>query len=219
MSGEEKVQTVQSSKQAVEASEASSQEPSLIESWEEMQRLKRELALAPDEPECEDIGMTDEQMEALSDEELDQRIDLYEKRVRLNELQKELDRKALNMGLLKFADKAPALLRSEIQWPTMSGPGDGQQVSLRFHTRSIDNQQNSNIRVEDLENRESLQPMVKQIMEQIVADRIEPRTASLLLRAVQIADSTLRPRRVRARKRKATGSEADPRGNPEQNSA
>ena len=71
-----------------------------------------------------------------------------------------------------------------------------------FHLRSIDNEENQKIRVELLENRESLQLTVKQIMEQIVSGRIEPQNASLLLRAVQIANSTLKPSRVHVGRRK-----------------
>jgi hypothetical protein len=59
-------------------------------------------------------------------------------------------------------------------------------------------------------------------MEQIVHGRIEPQTASLLLRAVQIANSTLSPKRVRVAgpKRKPTQSDPDPIwGNPEEDSA
>jgi hypothetical protein len=76
--------------------------------------------------------------------------------------------------------------------------------------------------VKILEDRQSLQLTVKQIMEQIVQGRIEPQKASLLLRAVQIANSTLRPKRVRAArpKRKSTQSEADEIwGNPKEDSA
>ena len=68
-----------------------------------------------------------------------------------------------------------------------------------------------------LENRESLQLTVKQIMEQIVSGMIEPQNASLLLRAVQIANSTLKPSRVRVGRRKPARAEAqDGWGHPEE---
>lgn len=78
----------------------------------------------------------------------------------------------------------------------------------------MDNQENSRLRVELLEDRESLQLTVKQIMEQVVKGQIDPQTASVLLRAVQIANSTQKPRRIRAPKRKSASSESDAWGNP-----
>ena len=84
------------------------EEISLLEQWADIHRLRRELESGEaEELELEPVDMTDEQMEALSEEELDQHIDLLEKRVKVAELQKELDRRALNMGLLKLADRAP----------------------------------------------------------------------------------------------------------------
>src|SRR5690242_5063189 len=106
MGGEEKVYA-ESPKTMNKSAESGSPEPTLLDSFREMERLKRESASAPDEPEYEEVEMTDEQMEALSDEELDQHIDQQKKQLKLDELQKELNRRALNMGLLKLANKAP----------------------------------------------------------------------------------------------------------------
>ena len=219
MGGEEKVYTTESDKVATKTAESGSPEPSLLESWEEMERLKRELASAPVEPAYEHVEITDEQMEALSDKELDQHINLYEKRVKLNELQKELDRRALNMGLLKLANRAPRCSYLKSNGKPCRAPAMGNRQFCVFHTRSIDNQESSRIKVEVLENRESLQLTVKQIMEQIVSGRIEPQHASLLLRAVQIANSTLKPNRVHLARRKPARSETgNGWGNAEENS-
>jgi len=93
MASEDKVHTTERDKVLKKSAESSSPEPTLLDSWLEIQRLKRESASARDEPEYEAVEMTDEQMEALSDEELDAHIDLHEKQVKLDELQKELDRR------------------------------------------------------------------------------------------------------------------------------
>jgi len=116
MASEDKVHTTERDKVLKKSAESGSPEPTLLDSWLEIQRLKRESALAPDEPEYEVVEMTDEQMEALSDEELDAHIDLHEKQVKLDELQKELDRRALNMGLLKLANKAPRCSRCRAEF-------------------------------------------------------------------------------------------------------
>lgn len=185
------------------------EEISLLEQWADIHRLRGELeAGEAEELELEPVDMTDEQMEALSEEELDQHIDLLEKRVKVAELAKELDRRALNMGLLKLADKAPRCSRLKSNGKPCRAPAMGNRQFCVFHSRSIDNEENQKIKVEVLENRESLQLTVKQIMEQIVSGRIEPQNASLLLRAVQIANSTLKPSRVRVGRRKPARAEA-----------
>lgn len=214
MGGEEKVYAAKSDKVAKTTAEAGSPEPTVLDAWEDWQRAKRELASAPDEPEYESVELTtDEQMEALSDEELDQHIDLQEKQVKLNELQEELNRRALNLGLLKLANKAPRCSYLKSNGQPCRAPAMGNTYFCVFHVRSMD-QENSRLRVELLENRESLQLTVKQIMEQIVRGQLDPQTASLLLRAVQIANSTQKPRRIRAPKRKSASGESDAWGNP-----
>jgi hypothetical protein len=62
--------------------------------------------------------------------------------------------------------------------------------------------------VKVLEDRESLQIAVKEIMEKIVHGNIDPKAAALLLRALQIANSTLKPKRVHLQpRRKPAASE------------
>ena len=157
MGGEEKVYSAESDKVAKTTPETGSPEPTLLDAWEDWQRAERELASAPDEPEYESVELTDEQMEALSAEELDQHIDLQEKQVKLNELQEELNRRALNLGLLKLANKAPRCSHLKSNGQQCRAPAMGSNLFCVFHVRSMDNQENSRLRVELLENRESLQ--------------------------------------------------------------
>ena len=157
-------------------------------------------------------------MEALSEEELQEQIDLHEERIELAERQKELDRKALNLGLLKLAQQAPRCSHLKSNGKPCRAPAMGNRLFCVFHSRALETQDNPRINVTVLEDRESLQLTVKQIMEQIVSGRIEPQNASLLLRAVQIANSTFKSRRDRERRRKPAGCETSARGNPEENS-
>jgi len=212
MSDEEKVYP-ESDNEPDEAAEA----PAL---WQKIDRLFREAAAGePEEPELVPVEMSDEEMDALSNEERDKHIHFYAQSIKIGELQKALNRKGLNMGLLKLANKAPRCSYLKSNGQQCRAPAMGSRYHCVFHTRSIDNQQSPNIRIEVLENSQSLQLAVKQIMEHIVAGRIQPQAAALLLRAVQIANSTLKPKRVRVAKRKPPRSETDLWGNPEESSA
>ncbi|PYY14596.1 MAG: hypothetical protein DMG61_09405 [Acidobacteria bacterium] len=186
--------------------------------WKKIERLQREAETEePAEPHLEPVEMTCAEMEALSEEERQKQIDYYEQQIKLGELQKALTRKGLNMGLLKLANKAPRCSYLKSNGKSCRAPAMGSRPYCVFHTRSIDDQQNPRIRVEVLENRESLQLTVKQIMEQIISGRIEPQNASLLLRAVQVANSTLKPNRVHVARRKPTRDAIDNAwGNPEE---
>jgi len=74
-----------------------------------------------------------------------------------------------------------------------------------FHSRALDTEQTPRIKISVLENRESLQLTVKQVMEQIVSGHIDAQSASLLLRARQIASSTIKPKKVRAARDRKSG--------------
>jgi len=171
-----------------------------------------------EDPELEAVEQTDEELEALSDEELREQIELHEEQIELAERQKELDRRALNLGLLKLAEQAPRCSHLKSNGKFCRAPALGGRLFCVFHGRALDTQDGPRMKVTVLEDRESLQLTVKQIMEQIVSGRIEPQNASLLLRAVQIANSTLKSKRARVARRKPARSETSAWGNPEENS-
>jgi hypothetical protein len=148
MGGEEKVYIRESETVAKTTAEAGSPEPTVLDALEDWERAKRELASAPDEPECESVELTDEQMEALSDEQIDQHIDLHEKQIKLKELQEELNRRALNLGLLKLANEAPRCSYLKSNGQLCRAPAVGNRYFCVFHVRSMDNQENSRLRVE-----------------------------------------------------------------------
>ena len=159
----------------------------------------------------------DEEMEALSDEQLRAHIELYEERVELGERHEELDQRALKLGLLKLANEARRCNHLKSNGKPCRAPALGNRLFCVFHGRALETQDSPRIKVAVLEDRQSLQITVKQIMEQIVSGGIEPQNASLLLRAVQIANSTLKSGRVRAARKPARGEPASPWGNAEEN--
>lgn len=168
------------------------------------------------------VVSTKEELRSLSDETLKDQIDVLQERLDLAERQRELDQRAINLGLLQLADAAPRCSHLKSNGKPCRAPALGSKLFCVFHGRAFETQDSPGMSVKVLEDRESLQLTVKQIMEQIVSGRIEPQNASLLLRAVQIANSTLKSGRVRVARHspKPTRSQ-DTRvwGNPEENSA
>jgi hypothetical protein len=175
----------------------------------------------PEEPELEEVRWTDEQMEALSDQQLQEQIDLLEEQQELTRRQKELDRRAFKLGLLRMADKAPRCNHVKASGKPCRAPAAGGRLFCVYHGRALDTQNGPRMDVKLLEDRESLQLTVKQIMEQVVAGRLDAQTASLLLRGVQVANSTLKPKvRIARRRPKSTGDErSGALGNAEEISA
>ncbi|HVI78439.1 MAG TPA: hypothetical protein VM715_09795 [Candidatus Acidoferrum sp.] len=210
MHGEQKENIAKFMPQPTEAPAAPAlSDPSIRGRAQTVKLLLKELdAEMAEELPLEDVDATDAELEALSDEALQEQIDLLEERRELAERQKELDRRAINLGLLKLADQALRCSHVKANGKPCRAPALGGRLFCVFHGRALETQDNPLIKVAVLEDRESLQLTVKQIMEQIVSGRIEPQNASLLLRAVQIANSTLKSSRARAPRRKPAHSEA-----------
>ena len=194
--------------------------PELLKAVEVLREVVEQGRMATENVE---FASSKEDLRALSDEELAEHLDVLEERIELEKRQNELDRKAVNLGLLKLADQAPRCSHLKSNGQPCRAPAMGNRSFCVFHVRAFDTTTDSpRINVSVLEDRQSLQITVKQIMEQIVAGRIEPQAASLLLRAVQIANSTLRPKRVRVESRKRKQVQSDTRedwGNAEESSA
>jgi len=191
------------------------------------QELKRRLELVcqelqseePDPPGVEDVYSTREELKALSADAFQKLTGLWQEREALAQQQRELDQKGLNLGFLRLAQQAPRCSHLKSNGKPCRAPAMGNNLFCVFHGRALDTQDGPRMKVSVLEDRESLQLAVKQIMEQIVSGRIEPQSASLLLRAVQIAGSTVKPRRKRTTPRKPNRSEVgNTSGNAEENS-
>lgn len=186
---------------------------------EYIRQLKSELEGGDfGEPEFEEVPLSDEQMEALSNEEIDAQINLLQERIDHRERGNELDRKAVNLGLLRLANQARRCSHLKSNGKPCRAPAMGNNLFCVFHGRALDTNDGQALKVTVLEDRESLQLALKQIMEHIVSGRIEPQNASLLLRAVQIAGSTVKRPRGRAKKPRPVRSEPSiPWDNAEEN--
>ena len=168
----------------------------------------------------EPITASKEELRGLSDDILRQQLEVLREQLELGERARELDQRALKLGLLQLANKAPRCTHLKANGKPCRAPAMGNRLFCVFHCRALETEESPKINITVLEDRESLQLTVKQIMEQIVSGRIDPQNAALLLRAVQIAGSTLKPSRRRVVKRKPARSEtADVWANPEENSA
>jgi|SRR5581483_7312276 len=130
-------------------------------------------------------SLTEQQLKARA-ELLDEQIDQAKKRI-------ETNRRAVNLGLLKKANRAPRCAHLKSNGQPCRAPAWGNRSFCVFHTRVLDTELNKEkMRIGVLENRESVQIAVKQIMEHIVSRSIDAREAALLFRGVQIAGSTLK---------------------------
>ena len=220
MNGEQEAKEEQIGKSADLAFRSGLSEGSTEELAQSVGRLREQVELdEAQEPILEPVPASKEDLRALSDEVLQQQVEVLRERLKVAERAKELDQKALNLGLLKLANRAPRCTHLKSNGKPCRAPAMGNRLFCVFHGRALETQENPRIKVTVLEDRESLQLTVKQIMEQIVSGRIEPQHASLLLRAVQIANSTLKPNRVHLARRKPARSETgNGWGNPEENS-
>jgi len=189
-----------------------------------VQKLKAELGSDDgqnEELELEEVPVTIEDLRAFSDEELRQQMEVLAEQLDLVKKHKELNRRAVNLGLLKIANQSPRCSHMKSNGEPCRAPAMGNRLFCIFHARALDTENEQRLKVRVLEDSESLQLTVKQVMEQVVSGRLEPQTASLLLRAVQIANSTLKPKRVRAARvepKSAPAEDAD-WGNAEEESA
>jgi hypothetical protein len=166
-----------------------------------VQKLKAELGSEDGEDEgllLDDVPLTPEALRAFSDEELRQQAEVLVEQLELVKKHKELNRRAVNLGLLRIANQSPRCSHMKSNGEPCRAPAMGNRLFCIFHSRALDTQNEQRLKVNVLEDPESLQLTVKQVMEQVVSGRMEPQTASLLLRAVQIANSTLKPKQLRA---------------------
>ena len=146
----------------------------------------------------------------LSVEELQEHIEELEDMIRREQQQQEMERKAHNLQLLKLANQAPRCSHVKANGATCRAPAmNGSNLFCWFHNRALHEEDGPRMKVRLLEDRQSIQHTVKQVMEQLVFGRINPSTASVLFRGVQIVSATLKPKRVQAPRalRKPIGDE------------
>lgn len=188
-----------------------------------LEELRQKIENWKDEPELEIIPSTLEELRVLSPEALNEQIDLLQDRMEWDEKRKELDERAIRLGFLRLANAARRCSQLKSNGEPCRAPALGGQLFCVFHGRALETNDHPRMKVEVLEDRESLQLTLKQIMERIVAGSIDPQHAALLLRAVRIAGSALRSRHFDdPKQRKETLPQGYPRdawGNAAENSA
>jgi uncharacterized protein YhaN len=189
-----------------------------------LEQIRQNIDSWQEEPEVEMVHQTDEYLRALSPEDLLDHLELLQERVEFDEKRKELDKRAIKLGFLKLANQAPRCSQLKSNGEPCQAPALGGRLFCVFHGRALETDDHPRMKVEVLEDRESMQLTLKQIMERIVAGSIQPQHAALLLRAVRIADSALRshhffdqPKQRKQISRQGNAGEAW--GNAEGNSA
>lgn len=188
---------------------------------DDLQRLRTEFESESEDLVLEPVPFSKEELRALSEEELQEQIDVLKEQLELENRRKQLDRRAINLGLLRIANESPRCSHLKSNGEPCRAPAVRDKLFCIFHSRALETQDEPRIKVRVLEDQESLQLTVKQVMEQVVSGRLEPQTASLLLRAVQIANATLKPKGVRAARIEPKSAEVEEGGwgNAEQSSA
>ncbi|HET8826358.1 MAG TPA: hypothetical protein VFM77_14565, partial [Terriglobales bacterium] len=127
-------------------------------------------------------------------QELADRKAFLEEQIEQAKQRVETKRRGLKLGYLKLANQAPRCSHLKNDGEPCRAPAMGQRSFCVFHSRAYDCETNQRLRVGFLEDPNSLQLVLKQIMEQVLSGRIQPQTAALLLRATQIANGVLKER-------------------------
>ena len=197
---------------------------SIQELTDEIQRLQAELAADGEEQVLEEVILTNEEMDALTEEQLQAQVDLLAERIEHLKKQVELNRRAINLGLLRIANQAPRCSHVKANGEPCRAPALREKLFCIFHSRALETNDGPGMHVRVLEDHESVQLTVKQVMEKVVSGHMSPQTASLLLRAMQIANSALHSKAIERREpgssRKTVQSEAESGlGNAEECSA
>ncbi len=155
----------------------------------------------------------DVDLDSLSEEQLKAHVDILDEQIDQAKKRIETNRRAVNLGLLKKANRAPRCTHLRSNGQPCRAPAMGSSSFCVFHTRAVDTELNKEkMRIGVLENPESVQIAVKQIMEHIINGKVDARDAALLFRGVQIAGSTfkaVKDGKVQAAKSKPPRSEAD----------
>lgn len=138
--------------------------------------------------------------------EVEEQIALLSGNMELEEKRRALRRKVENLESLRLANQAPRCAYLKSNGKTCQAPALGGRQFCVFHVRALDQNAAPRMQVTLLEDRQSIQLTLKQIMEQLVLGHINPQTASLLLRGVQIAGATIKSQRIQARSVRGTAA-------------
>jgi hypothetical protein len=121
-------------------------------------------------------------LEGLSLEQLQERIDDLEEQIELEEQRRELDRKLVNLELLKLANRAPRCNYMKLNGTPCRAPAMAGCLYCYYHLRALEQANGSGVRIHVIEDRRTAQLAVKQIMEQVASGRMNGQTGSVMLR-------------------------------------
>ena len=176
-----------------------------------LERRKAEVQSLEQEEKTYEFADVD--LDSLSNEQLKAHVEILAEQIDQAKKRIETNRRAVNLGLLKKANRAPRCAQLKSDGQPCRAPALGSRSFCVFHTRAVDTELNKEkMRIGVLEDRESMQIAIKQIMEHIINGRVDARDAALLFRGVQIAGSTLKAEKdekVQAAKGKPPRSESD----------
>ncbi len=186
----------------------------------ELEQLEAEIESLEDEEDTYEF--VDIDLSSLSEEQLKAHVELLDEQIDQAKQRMETNRRAINLGFLKKANRARRCSIVKADGQPCRAPAIKDQSYCVFHARAAQTQQQVQMQVGVLEDPESMQITLKQIMEQVVSKRIDLRDAAVLLRAVQIAGSTLKRAALKtdvgdASKRPPRAATIGAWGNPEGN--
>ncbi|HKT24543.1 MAG TPA: hypothetical protein VJR04_08060 [Terriglobales bacterium] len=145
--------------------------------------------------EYEDVEPSAQDLSKLSNEMLNERVEVLTEQIQQTEQRIETNRRAVNLGLLRKANRAPRCSRLKKGGEPCRAPAVKGQSLCYFHNVAADTTRHPEVQIDVLEDRESMQVTLKQIMEHVVSKRMKPSDAGVLLRAIQIANCVLKPQK------------------------
>jgi len=157
----------------------------------ELEELEAELEALGEEEETYEFAEVD--MASLPEEQLKARAALLDEQVAQMTQLIETNRRAVNIGLLQKANKAPRCGRLKKNGEPCRAPAVKGESLCHFHSSAAETKRHAEIQIDVLEDRESVQITLKQIMELVATGKMNSRDAAVLLRATQIAGAMLKP--------------------------
>jgi len=143
--------------------------------------------------EEETYEFVDVDWDSLTEEEVKKRTEVLDEQVDQAKKRIETNRKAVNLGLLKKANQTPRCSRLKKDGQPCKAPAVKGESLCHFHGSAADTKSQPQIQIDVLEDRESVQITLKQIMELVASGKMNSRDAAVLLRATQIAGAMLKP--------------------------
>lgn len=181
----------------------------------ELKELEAEIESLDEEEERYEFADVD--LDSLTEDQLKAHAALLDEQIAQAKQRIETNRRAVKLGLLKLANQARRCSHLRNDGEPCRAPAMGERAFCVFHSRGHDCETNERIKFGFLEDDGSLQLVLKQIMEQVVTGRMQPQTATLLLRATQIANGVLKKRKpTQAQRKPVRGATQRHQGNPEE---